>query len=166
MANNFCSECGNKLREDFKVCPYCGKKIIKESKYKYCHVCGSPLNEEGKCDNCSVVVEVVEQVKEEPKKINVCALLSFIFALTSVFFMMVSSELPDGIISDILFFLFLILAIAGFVLQFFGRKNASTISKVFSWIAFGITVFILLIIVLAFFGTLIDEISMGGITDF
>lgn len=148
MVNNFCSECGNKLREDFKVCPYCGKKIIKDSKYKYCHVCGSHLNEEGKCDNCSVVVEVVESVKEEPKKMSACAMLSFIFSIINIFTIpFISLWFALGFVFGVVGIIFwCVFSVIGFVLQFFGRgKKASTTSKIFSWIAFGMSLFNMII---------------------
>ena len=150
MANNYCVECGKKLEEDFKVCPYCGKKIVVERKTKYCHLCGIVLNEDGKCPVCNVEKEVVGNetnmineettVMEEPKKFNIFGLLSFVFAMLSVLVAMIREFVVEGTFNRILLFSFVILQIPAFILQFFGRKkNTKTVWKVFSWIAFGVS---------------------------
>lgn len=166
MNNNFCSNCGNKIREDFKVCPYCGKKLFVEPKSKFCHLCGSAYNEDGSCPKCSKIVEQIPVIVDS-KKLNIFGLLSFVFAIMSVILIMVASELPDGLLSDMLILLFIVLVISGFVLQFFGRKKGTaTIWKVFSWIAFGICIFFIIIVFLAVVGALFSEFSYGFVTDF
>jgi len=33
-ASNHCQSCGKEIQDDFKVCPYCGKKITKKVRAK------------------------------------------------------------------------------------------------------------------------------------
>ncbi len=157
MSNSYCTECGNKIREDFKVCPYCGKKLYVEQKKKYCSLCGTVLNEDETCLKCI----------EEPKKFNIFGLLSFLFSIASIFILMFAPELQNEVLSDIFLLLFIVFGIAGFILQFFGRKKSTAkIWKVFSWISFGIGLFVLTILFIAILLAVVEEIPNGVITDF
>jgi predicted amidophosphoribosyltransferase len=47
-----CASCGASISPDFKVCPYCGKKIEKK-KEKFCVECGTKMEQNQKfCGNC------------------------------------------------------------------------------------------------------------------
>lgn len=159
MANNYCFNCGNEIREDFNVCPYCGKKLVVSQNKQFCHLCGTLLNDEGNCPKCIEESNII--IVEEPKKFNICSLLSFILAIVSFYILMLgfTNNIIDGV--------FIVLSISSFVLQFFGRKNTTAkVWKVFSWISFGMGILLLIIALFIIFGDTIYDIPDGSITDF
>ena len=172
---NFCKDCGSKLEADGR-CLKCMEKIEIKQEKNFCKDCGSKLEADGSCLKCiekekiraihkyEVGDEILSYTAKAPKKVNVMALLGFIFAILGyacLYPIDMLFSLGYVYIIIALGIVAIILEILAFIFQFIARKRyCSIVWKIFTWITFGISLLILSIFTIVFTLSFINIIGV------